>query len=59
MAIASLLTEPLVKLGREVEIKAGEVERVMGALTATESAMDRIVVGGTSASSCGEGGWPF
>jgi len=42
-AIASPLTEPLVEFGGEVERAAGEVDRVMGALTATESAMDVAV----------------
>jgi hypothetical protein len=42
-AIASPLTEPLVELGGEVERAAGEVERVRGTLTATESATDVAV----------------
>jgi hypothetical protein len=40
---ASPLTEPLVELGGEVDSAAGDVERVMGALTATESAKDVVV----------------
>ena len=43
VVIASPLTEPLVEFGGEVERAPGEVERVMGALTATESAMDVVV----------------
>ncbi len=42
-AIASPLTEPLVEFGGEVESAPGEVERVTGALTATESASDVVV----------------
>jgi len=40
---ASPLTDPLVELGGEVDSAAGDVERVMGALTATESATDVVV----------------
>ena len=38
--IASPWTEPLVEFGGEVESAPGEVEYVMGALTATESARE-------------------
>jgi hypothetical protein len=37
------LTELLVELGSEVDRAAGEVERIMGALTMTESASDVAV----------------
>ena len=37
------MTEPFVELGGEVDSAAGEVERVAGALTATESAKDVVV----------------
>jgi hypothetical protein len=40
---ASPLTEPLVEFGGEVERAAGEVDRVTGTLTATESAIDVAV----------------
>ncbi len=40
---ASPLTDPLVELGGEVDKAAGDVERVTGALTATESAKDVAV----------------
>ena len=43
VVIASPLTEPLVEFGGEVERAPGEVERVTGAFTATESAMDVAV----------------
>ena len=42
-AIASPWTEPLVEFRREVESAPGEVEYVMGALTATESASEVVV----------------
>ena len=41
--IASLLTELLVEFGGEVESAPGEVERVKGALTATESVREVVV----------------
>ena len=41
--IASPLTEPLVEFGGEVDRAVGEVERVTGGLTATESASDVAV----------------
>ena len=43
MAIASPLTELLVEFGGEVESALWEVERVMGALTATELARDVVI----------------
>jgi len=43
VVIASLLTEPLVKFGGEVNRAEGKVERVIGAVNATESASDVAV----------------
>ena len=43
VVITSLLMEPLVEFGGEVESAPGEVERVKGALTATESVREVVV----------------